>query len=132
MLVNDPIGDMLTRIRNGQQARKAKVLVPASKARCAVLDVMKAEGYIRGYTHENVRKGVDNLIVELKYAEGEPVIHTVKRVSKPGLRVYKKVNDIGSVHSGLGVYILSTSKGVMTDVEAKSQGIGGEVICKLF
>src|SRR5689334_20080520 len=100
MLVNDPIGDMLTRIRNGQRARKAKVSVPASKERCAVLDILKNEGYIRGYNREEVRKGVSNLIVELKYAEGEPVIHTIQRVSKPGLRVYSSVKDLGTFHSG--------------------------------
>lgn len=132
MLVNDPIGDMLTRIRNGQRARKALVSVPASKERCAVLDVLKNEGYIRGYNHEHIRKGVNNVIVELKYSEGEPVIHTIKRVSKPGLRVYSSVSKLGTFHSGLGMFILSTSKGVMTDGEARSQGFGGEVICKVF
>ncbi len=132
MFVNDPVGDMLTRIRNGQHARKAKVVSPCSKERIKVLDVLKREGYIRHYSVENVRSGIDNLIIELKYAEGQPVIQMIERVSKPGLRIYSAVKDLGTVHTGLGMYILSTSKGVMSDVEARAQGIGGEVICKVF
>lgn len=132
MYVNDPIGDMLTRIRNGQHARKAKVVSPCSKERISVLDVLKREGYIRHYSVENVRKDINNLIIELKYAEGQPVIQKVARVSRPGLRIYSSVDDLGTVHTGLGIYILSTSKGVMSDVEARAQGIGGEVICKVF
>jgi small subunit ribosomal protein S8 len=132
MYVNDPIGDMLTRIRNGQHARKSKVVTPCSKERIKVLEVLKAEGYIRHFSVENVRKGIDNIIVELKYAEGEPVIQMIQRVSTPGLRVYSSVNDLGTVNTGLGIQILSTSRGVMSDVEARAQGIGGEVICKVF
>lgn len=132
MYVNDPIGDMLTRIRNGQLAHKAKVVSPNSKQRRAILDILKNEGYIRGYSMNIVRAGIEDLVIELKYVEGESVIKTLDRVSKPGRRVYSSVKDIGTVHSGLGLYILSTSKGVMSDVEAKEQGLGGEILCKVF
>jgi small subunit ribosomal protein S8 len=132
MYVNDPVGDMLTRIRNGQHARKSKVVSPCSKERISVLDVLKKEGYIRNYSIENVRKGMDNLVIELKYAEGLPVIQMIERVSKPGLRIYSSSKDLGAVHNGLGIYVLSTSRGVMSDVEARAQGIGGEVVCKVF
>ncbi|MBX3486421.1 MAG: 30S ribosomal protein S8 [Candidatus Paracaedibacteraceae bacterium] len=132
MIVNDPIGDMLTRIRNGQRAGKSSVLSPNSKARRAVLDVLAREGYIRGYRTETVRKGIENIHIELKYHEGQPVIEIIQRVSKPGLRVYSPSKAIGSYMSGLGIYILSTPKGVMTDVDAKQQGIGGEVLCRVY
>lgn len=132
MYVNDPIGDMLTRIRNGQLAHKSKVVSPNSKQRRAILDILKNEGYIRGYSVSPVRAGIEDVVIELKYAEGESVIKTLDRVSKPGRRVYSSVKDIGTVHSGLGLYILSTSKGVMSDVEAKEQGLGGEILCKVF
>ncbi|MBW8308137.1 MAG: 30S ribosomal protein S8 [Candidatus Paracaedibacteraceae bacterium] len=132
MIVNDPIGDMLTRIRNGQRAGKSAVKSPNSKARRAVLDVLQKEGYIRGYSIEQVRAGIENINIELKYHDGLPVIEIIQRVSKPGLRVYSPSKDLGSFMSGLGIYIVSTPKGVMTDVEAKEQGIGGEVLCKVY
>ena len=132
MYVNDPIGDMLTRIRNGQLARKTKVVSPNSKQRRAILDILKNEGYIRNYSVSPVRRGIEDLVIELKYVDGEAVIKSLERVSKLGRRVYSSVRNIGTVHSGLGLYILSTSKGVMTDVEAKEHGVGGEVICKVF
>lgn len=132
MYVNDPIGDMLTRIRNGQLAHKSKVVSPNSKQRRAILDILKNEGYIRGYSVSPVRAGIEDLVIELKYVEGEAAIKTLDRVSKLGRRVYSSVEDIGTVHSGLGIYILSTSKGVMSDVEAKEQGLGGEILCKVF
>lgn len=132
MNINDPIGDMLTRIRNGQQAHKTKVLCPDSKARRVVLDILRNEGYIRGYTSEEIKKGIGSLSIELKYFEGEPVIKSISRVSTPGRRVYAARNKIGTVQSGLGIQILSTSSGVMTDTEAKAKGVGGEVICKVF
>ena len=132
MSINDPIGDMLTRVRNGQRARKSFVLSPASKERISVLEVLKSEGYIRGYSVENIRKNINQIRIELKYVETQPVIRMLKRISKPGLRVYSSVSKLPSVRSGLGIHILSTSKGVMTDVEAKSTGTGGEVICQVF
>lgn len=132
MYVNDPIGDMLTRIRNGQLAHKTKVVSPNSKQRRAILDILKNEGYIRGYSVNAVRKGIEDLVIELKYVDGEAAIKTLDRVSKLGRRIYSSVENIGTVHSGLGLYILSTSKGVMSDVEAKEQGLGGEILCKVF
>lgn len=132
MYVNDPIGDMLTRIRNGQLAHKAKVVSPNSKQRRAILDILKNEGYIRGYSVNTVKKGIEDLVIELKYVDGEAAIKTLERVSKLGRRIYSSVKNIGTVHSGLGLYILSTSKGVMSDVEAKEQGLGGEILCKVF
>ncbi|WP_032112423.1 30S ribosomal protein S8 [Candidatus Paracaedibacter symbiosus] len=132
MYVNDPIGDMLTRIRNGQLAHKAKVVSPNSKQRRAILDILKSEGYIRGYSVNAVRPGIEDVVIELRYVEGEAAIKTIDRVSKLGRRVYSSVSDIGTVHSGLGIYILSTSKGVMSDVDAKEQGLGGEILCKVF
>ncbi|WP_010299510.1 30S ribosomal protein S8 [Candidatus Odyssella thessalonicensis] len=132
MIVNDPIGDMLTRIRNGQRSRKSSVKSPNSKVRRAVLEVLIKEGYIRGYTTEIVRKGIENINIELKYYEGQPVIEIIERVSKPGLRVYSQSKDLASFMSGLGIHILSTPKGVMTDVEAKQQGVGGEILCRVY
>lgn len=132
MSINDPVGDMLTRVRNGQSARKSFVLSPASKERASVLEVLKSEGYIRGYSIENVRKNINQLRIELKYVDMQPVIRMLKRVSKPGLRIYSSVSDLPSVRSGLGIHILSTSRGIMTDVAAKSAGVGGEVICQVF
>jgi small subunit ribosomal protein S8 len=132
MYVNDPIGDMLTRIRNGQRAHKSKVVSPNSKQRRAVLDVLKNEGYIRGYSVTPIRAGIEDIVIELKYIDGEPVIKTLDRVSKLGRRMYSSVKNIGTVHSGLGLYILSTSHGVMSDVDAKEKGLGGEILCKVF
>jgi small subunit ribosomal protein S8 len=130
--MNDPIGDMLTRIRNGQMRGKAAVETPASKLRAWVLDVLVAEGYIRGYAKKDGNDGHPAFNIELKYYEGTPVIREVKRVSKPGRRVYLGANDLPSARQGLGVSIVSTSKGVMTDANARAAKIGGEVLCTVF
>ncbi|CAA6605132.1 MAG: 30S ribosomal protein S8 [Alphaproteobacteria bacterium] len=132
MSLTDPLGDLLTRIRNGQQARKASVVAPASKLRENVLDVLKREGYIRGYSRGNRRPGVDEITVELKYNEGEPVIREISRISTPGRRVYSKIKDLPKVYNGLGISILSTPKGVMSDAEARAANVGGEVLCQVF
>jgi len=132
MALSDPLGDMLTRIRNGQRARMSSVESPASKLRCNVLEVLKREGYIRGYAQEEVRPGVTNLKIELKYHEGEPVIKQIARVSKPGRRVYSKIADLQRVYNGLGIAILSTPRGVMSDNEARAANVGGEVLCRVF
>jgi small subunit ribosomal protein S8 len=130
--MNDPIGDMLTRIRNGQLRGKSTVSSPASKLRGWVLDVLADEGYIRGYEKTTDAKGHPALEISLKYYEGTPVIREVKRVSKPGRRVYMAVNDIPTVRQGLGVSIVSTSKGVMSDANARANNVGGEVLCTVF
>ena len=132
MSVNDPIGDMLTRIRNAQMRRRDTVSTPASTMRGRVLDVLKSEGFIRGYTEQQADNGLNEYEIELKYAENTPVIRTIERVARPGRRVYVSVKNIPSVANGLGVSILSTPKGVMADHEAKSQNLGGEVICRVF
>ena len=132
MALSDPLGDMLTRIRNGQRARMAAVDSPASKLRANVLEVLKREGYIRGYTSREVKPGVSTLRIELKYYEGEPVIKHVSRVSKPGRRVYSKIADLDRVFNGLGISILSTPRGVMSDNEARAANVGGEVLCSVF
>jgi small subunit ribosomal protein S8 len=132
MTMSDPLGDMLTRIRNAQRARQAVVRAPASKLRANVLEVLKREGYIRGYTRENIRPGVDELRIELKYADGEPVIREIARVSKPGRRIYSKIADLPRVYNGLGIAILSTPRGVMSDNEARAAKVGGEVLCRVF
>jgi len=130
--MNDPIGDMLTRIRNGQMRGKSTVSSPASKLRGWVLDVLADEGYIRGYEKTTDTNGHPALEISLKYYEGTPVIREVKRVSKPGRRVYMAVNDIPTVRQGLGVSIVSTSKGVMSDANARANNVGGEVLCTVF
>jgi len=128
MSMTDPISDMLTRIRNGQKARKVSVRMPASNAKTAVARVLKDEGYIADYsTTEDGQKA--ELTVELKYYEGKPVIENIKRISKPGLRIYRGTEDLPKVLGGLGVAIVSTSAGVMSDRQAREQGIGGEVLC---
>lgn len=132
MNLNDPIGDMLTRIRNGQRVSKQTIESPFSSLRKGVLDVMEREGYIRGYQLREIRKGISSLSVELKYSEGAPVIAFVKKVSTPGRRVYKSISDLQVVRNGLGISILSTSKGVLSDAEARNLGVGGEVICQIF
>lgn len=132
MALSDPIGDTLTRIRNGQQARKNAVTAPASKLRENVLDVLQREGYIRGFERYNVRPGVDELRIELKYNEGEPVISKITRVSTPGRRIYSKIKDLPRVYNGLGISILSTPRGVMSDHEARDANVGGEVLCQVF
>jgi len=130
--MNDPIGDMLTRIRNSQMRGKSTVVTPASKLRARVLDVLADEGYIRGYEDTTDARGHAAIEISLKYYEGEPVIREVKRVSKPGRRVYLGANDIPQVRQGLGVSIVSTSKGVMTDASARAANVGGEVLCTVF
>jgi small subunit ribosomal protein S8 len=132
MAMSDPIGDMLTRIRNGQRARMSVVLSPASKLRSNVLEVLKREGYIRGFSESEMRKGLHELRIELKYHEGEPVIKEIKRVSTPGRRVYTKIKDLPRVYNGLGIAILSTPQGVMSDSEARTANVGGEVLCRVF
>ncbi len=132
MAVSDPLGDMLTRIRNAQRARHSTCMAPASKLRANVLDVLKREGFIRGFTSEELRPGISQLRIELKYNEGEPVIKEIARVSKPGRRVYSKIKELPRVYAGLGVSILSTPRGVMSDAEARAANVGGEVLCRVF
>ena len=131
MAMTDPLGDMLTRIRNGQQARKDSVLTPASKLRAHVLDVLQREGYIRGYSEE-VLAGQKGLRIELKYFEGQPAIQHLARVSKPGRRVYSGAKELPRIRNGLGVVIVSTPRGVLSDAEARSQNVGGEVLAEVF
>ena len=132
MALSDPIGDLLTRIRNGQQAGKSSIMAPASKQRENVLRVLEREGYIRGFERLNAREGIDELKIELKYNEGEPVINEIMRVSTPGRRVYSKIKDLPKVYNGLGISILSTPRGIMSDSEARQANVGGEVICQVF
>ena len=131
-MMTDPLGDMLTRIRNGQMARKSTVTAPASRLRSNVLEVLKREGYIRGFSQQDVRPGVKELNIELKYHEGEPVIRSIDRISTPGRRVYSKISDLPRISNGLGISILSTPRGVMSDAEARVANVGGEVLCKVF
>lgn len=132
MTMTDPLSDMLSRIRNGQRANKAHVLCPASKLRVNVLDVLKREGYIRGYIAESTDEGMPQLRIELKYHDGSPVIRELRRVSKPGRRVYSKIHDLQRIYNGLGISILSTPRGVMSDGEARAANVGGEVLCTVF
>ena len=134
MTMSDPLGDMLTRIRNGQQARKTVVSTPGSRMRSNVLEVLKREGYIRGFTSSVSEQTVNasDLSIELKYYEGEPVIREIKRVSKPGRRVYSKINALPRVFNGLGISIISTPQGIMSDNEARAANVGGEVLCHVF
>ncbi len=132
MSVNDPLGDMLTRIRNAQMRRKGKVSTPGSRIRANVLDVLEEEGFIRGYTTTEFENGRTEFEIELKYYDNEPVIREIQRVSKPGRRVYAAVDAMPRVANGLGISIVSTSKGVMADHAAREQNVGGEVLCKVF
>jgi small subunit ribosomal protein S8 len=132
MAMTDPLGDMLTRIRNAQMRRKTKVSTPASSLRAHVLDVLQSEGYIRGYATVEVTGVQPEFEIELKYYDGEPVIREIERVSKPGRRVYASVKALPRVANGLGVSILSTPKGVMSDHEAREQNVGGEILCRVF
>jgi len=132
MAMNDPIGDMLTRIRNAQMRRRPKVSTPASNMRARVLDVLAEEGYIRGYARVEQKGALPEFEIELKYYNGSPAIREIERVSKPGRRVYSPVKDIQTVANGLGVSILSTPKGVMSDSRAREENVGGEVICNVF
>jgi small subunit ribosomal protein S8 len=132
MSINDPLGDMLTRIRNAQMRRKNKVSTPISKLRERVLDVLADEGYIRGYARVDYNGGKSEFEIELKYFDGEPVIKDIKRVSTPGRRVYSSVKNLQTVANGLGVSILSTPKGVMSDSQARNENVGGEILCSVF
>ena len=129
--MTDPLGDMLTRIRNGQQARKDSILSPKSKLRAHVLDVLQREGYIRGYSDEELA-GQAGLRIELKYFEGQPAIQHVARVSKPGRRVYSASRELPTIRNGLGITIVSTPRGVLSDNEAREQNVGGEVLAEVF
>ena len=132
MTMSDPLSDMLTRIRNGQRARKRSVIAPASKLRSGVLEVLKREGFIRGYSQYELRPGLNELKIELKYHEGDPVIREINRVSTPGRRVYSKIKDLSRMYDGLGISILSTPRGVLSDSEARAANVGGEVLCQVF
>jgi small subunit ribosomal protein S8 len=132
MSFNDPLSDLVTRIRNGQAARLSSIKSPASKLRTSLLEVLKREGYIRDYAVAQQDNGVAELTVELKYSEGQPVIREIKRVSKPGRRVYTQVKDVPRVYNGLGISILSTPRGVLSDKEAREANVGGEILCRVF
>ncbi|XSG82300.1 MAG: 30S ribosomal protein S8 [Methyloligella sp. ZOD6] len=132
MSINDPLGDMLARIRNALLRNKSRVTTPTSKLRQHVLDVLQEEGYIRGYAQVDYDNGRSEFDIELKYFDGEPVIKEIKRVSTPGRRVYSSVRDLPTVANGLGVAILSTPKGVMSDSKARTENVGGEILCNVF
>ena len=132
MAISDPLADMLTRIRNGQHRRMATVRSPHSRLRINVLEVLEREGYIRGYSEGEIRTGIGELTIELKYDEGAPVIQEIQRVSKPGRRVYCKIKDLQPHRGGLGISILSTPRGVVSDHEARALNVGGEVLCEVF
>jgi small subunit ribosomal protein S8 len=132
MALNDPIGDMIARIHNAQMRNKPKVSLPASRLRVSVLDVLKNEGFIRGYASVERENGRNEIEIELKYFDGAPVIREIARVSKPGRRVYASVKALPRVNNGLGVAILSTPKGVMADHDARDANVGGEVLCTVF
>ena len=132
MAIIDPIGDMFTRIRNGQMRNLNHVNIPASKFRSKILEILKTEGYINNFYLENDKKNLKVIKVNLKYYEGSPVIKEIKRISKPGRRVYSRATSIPKVMNGLGLAILSTPKGVMSDAEARKNNVGGEIICRVF
>jgi small subunit ribosomal protein S8 len=132
MSMSDPLGDMLTRIRNGQRGGKSTVICPASKFRANVLGVLEREGFIRGFSWAELGPGLQELTIELKYADGAPVIREINRVSRPGRRVYSRIKDLQRVYNGLGISILSTPRGVMSDAEAREANVGGEVLCRVF
>jgi small subunit ribosomal protein S8 len=131
MAMNDPLGDLLTRIRNAQMRNKGKVVSPNSRLRESVLEVLKTEGYIRGFTVTE-REGRSEIEIELKYFDGEPVIREIERISKPGRRVYTSVRNLPRINNGLGVAIVSTPKGVMADHDARDANVGGEILCTVF
>ena len=132
MSMSDPLGDMLARIKNGQLRKKESVLMPASRFRGNVLDVLHREGYIRGFKKVEIENNKNEFEIELKYVDGEPVIKNISRVSTPGRRVYSKIKDLQRNFDGLGISILSTSKGVLSDNEARTEKVGGEILCKVF
>lgn len=131
-MITDPVGDLITRIRNAQMRRHTNTVVPASKLRAWVLDVLQSEGYIRGYTRVEKEGEKPTLEVELKYSEGTPVIQSIKRISKPGRRVYSSVGELTPVRNGLGISIISTPKGVMSDSSARDANVGGEILCQVY
>ncbi len=132
MTMSDPLGEMLTRIRNGQRSGKSKVESPSSKLRTNVLEVLKREGYIRGFSVEEFKPGLRSVEIELKYHDDQPVIQEIARVSRPGRRVYSRIKELPRVFNGLGITILSTPQGVMSDQEARAANVGGEVLCRVF
>ena len=132
MSFTDPIADMITRIRNGQLRTLSTVTIPSSKFRAKILDVLKGEGYISDYKFQSDKKNKGNLVVNLKYNNGLPVIREITRISKPGRRIYTKADSIPKIQSGLGIAIVSTSMGIMSDNDARTKNIGGEIICKVF
>lgn len=132
MAMSDPLGDMLTRIRNGQRAKKDRIVSPASRFRENVLSVLEKEGYIRGFNERELRPGLREFEIELKYHNGEPVIKEISRISTPGRRVYSGISDLQKVYGGLGISILSTPRGVMSDHDARDANVGGEVLCRVF
>jgi small subunit ribosomal protein S8 len=132
MSMTDPVSDMLTRIRNGQHAGKDRIVSPNSKLRKSILDVLKREGYIHNYTMKEIRKGVTELSIELKYFEGKPVIKNIKRISTPGRRVYSQIENLPKVYNGLGISVMSTPKGILSDQEAREKHVGGEILCQVF
>ena len=132
MALNDPLGDMSTRIRNAAMRNKDRVSTPGSRFRASVLEVLKNEGYIRGYSSTEHKNGRTEFEIELKYFDGEPVIREIERVSKPGRRVYASMRPLPRIHNGLGIAILSTPKGVMADHDAREQNVGGEILCTVF
>tara|TARA_Y100001970_G_C14062390_1_gene764883 strand:+ start:707 stop:1105 length:399 start_codon:yes stop_codon:yes gene_type:complete len=132
MAIVDPVGDMFTRIRNGQMRNLNSVDIPASKFRSKILDILKSEGYIKNYFFESKDNNKKIIKVDLKYYEGAPVIKEIKRISKPGRRVYSRATSIPKIQNGLGLAIISTSQGVMSDIEARKNNVGGEIICKVF
>jgi len=132
MSFTDPIADMITRIRNAQLRNLHSVIIPSSKFRAKILDVLKGEGYISDYKFNSGKKNKGTLLVNLKYNNGSPVIKEIRRISKPGRRIYTKADSIPKIQSGLGIAIVSTSMGIMTDSDARSKNVGGEIICKVF
>ncbi|MGE0252321.1 MAG: 30S ribosomal protein S8 [Dongiaceae bacterium] len=132
MAFTDPLADMLTRIRNAQKIRADSVMTPASSLRAHVCEVLEREGYIKGFRTEKNERGGKQLVIDLKYHEGQPVIREIKRISKPGSRVYSNVKELRPIFNGLGISILSTPKGVLSDGEARQQNVGGEILCSVF
>ncbi len=132
MSMSDPLGDMLTRIRNAQRNRQSICVAPASKFRISVLETLKREGYIRGFDVVELSQGISQIAIELKYNEDQPVIREIRRVSKPSRRVYSPIKELSRVYSGLGISVLSTPQGVLSDIEARLVNVGGEVLCEVF
>jgi len=130
--MSDPLGDMIARIKNGQHAQKHVISCPESKFHANILDVLQREGYIRGYKTEKAENGVAEFQIELKYDQGQPMIREISRVSKPGRRIYRRVKDLPRHYNGLGISIVSTPRGVLSDHEARDQNVGGEILCQVF